>query len=908
MIPSGKILLPAVLAVALSGLFIQYPLAQDFEVDESPLTIFQESSETLDPEPGAPVEEALPSASSEEEPSEIQEPDEKKMVEIPQPEFKQFIDANDFRDPFFLLRGSRRDTAEVLKPGTTVDGIQFNSYSETGPFIESFYRESHFSMRDVFGKVVHQEWRGGCLRCHRGIEQISVNHKFSCVKCHRGKPHERTRKKAHKGLVSNPSDLEHAPRFCGKCHEKQIEKVARSRMATGRGMINITRYAWGAQPKDERPYSLRPTEGEQPLPGLEEGHAVDRFLRTKCLRCHLQGSSPHRAGDYRATGCAACHMVYANDGISLTYDRAIQSVQQKEMKKNGNRFLRKYAANSLKNQRGYPLLHKFTTAIPSVQCEHCHNVNGVGNEYEGLFGKSARPKASLQSADAEQPVLHGREHEFLLPDIHRERGMHCIDCHGSSDIKGPLEENSFSRVEIRCEDCHGTHDKYPEELLLIGSDPNTQKILKSLTLNPLLKKKVQPGDTVMVNSRGTPMPHVKREQKEWFLFSKVTGKKHPLPVLKDLKPPLAHTVEKHMVSIECHACHARWSANEWGMHVIREESPKLYRWKDWTFSDPTLQSLLWSDNIDPESASMLDWVTAKSTPTGIEGQWVPGVLWDVFTETGWNSMILGKNARGKYSILKPRYQYFLTDRKAMDGILDQRAELPLTLDEKPGLVMRPHTPHTIRKTVRPCESCHENALTAGLGDPARASVVDAEDFLLQLKTRNRVLPEFQLKQMATESGDPIQTTVPEEVRFLNFEEIAALNEKTDRYRALRFINLRNLRFPRLLIREEFPYDERHIRNEGKFGIPRERDLLYDLDKDLFTVAEPVTKDEPEESLQAEAQTEAPEPPLEPSETVEAGEPAGELTEEGNKIIEFFRNLFPGPSPADETGEEAPVTE
>ena len=116
-------------------------------------------------------------------------------------------------------------------------------------------------------------------------------------------------------------------------------------MATGRGMINITRYAWGAQPKDERPYSLRPAEGEQPLPGLEKGHAVDRFLRTKCLRCHLQGRSPHRPGDYRATGCAACHMIYANDGVSLTYDRAIQSVQQKEMKKNGNRFLRKYAAN-----------------------------------------------------------------------------------------------------------------------------------------------------------------------------------------------------------------------------------------------------------------------------------------------------------------------------------------------------------------------------------------------------------------------------------------------------------------------------------------------------------------------------------------------------------------------------------
>ena len=53
-------------------------------------------------------------------------------------------------------------------------------------------------------------------------------------------------------------------------------------MATVKGMINITRFGWGAQPADEMPYSLYPTEQEQPYPPSSDGHEVDGFLKTKC--------------------------------------------------------------------------------------------------------------------------------------------------------------------------------------------------------------------------------------------------------------------------------------------------------------------------------------------------------------------------------------------------------------------------------------------------------------------------------------------------------------------------------------------------------------------------------------------------------------------------------------------------
>ena len=69
-------------------------------------------------------------------------------------------------------------------------------------------------------------------------------------------------------------------------------------------------------------------------------------------------------GDYRQSGCAACHVVYANDrdpkhssvyarfghdGTSQTLDPTID-----------------------KSQSGHPLKHTFTRAIPTSQCMVCH--------------------------------------------------------------------------------------------------------------------------------------------------------------------------------------------------------------------------------------------------------------------------------------------------------------------------------------------------------------------------------------------------------------------------------------------------------------------------------------------------------------------------------------------------------
>ncbi len=90
--------------------------------------------------------------------------------------------------------------------------------------------------------------------------------------------------------------------------------------------------------------------------GLQKTRLLDPILS-------LPGTNDH-SGDYRASGCTACHVIYANDrdplhsgayaplghsGFSATSDPTIP-----------------------RNEPGHPIKHTFTRSIPSSQCMICH--------------------------------------------------------------------------------------------------------------------------------------------------------------------------------------------------------------------------------------------------------------------------------------------------------------------------------------------------------------------------------------------------------------------------------------------------------------------------------------------------------------------------------------------------------
>ena len=105
--------------------------------------------------------------------------------------------------------------------------------------------------------------------------------------------------------------------------------------------------------------------------GLQKTRLLDPTL-------NFLGTNDH-AGDYRSSGCTACHVLYANDR---------SEVNSGAYARYGNQGL-SYSVDPTipKDERAHPIEHKFITAPPSSQCITCHTHPGttVMNSYLGFM-------------------------------------------------------------------------------------------------------------------------------------------------------------------------------------------------------------------------------------------------------------------------------------------------------------------------------------------------------------------------------------------------------------------------------------------------------------------------------------------------------------------------------------------
>jgi len=105
--------------------------------------------------------------------------------------------------------------------------------------------------------------------------------------------------------------------------------------------------------------------------GLQRTRLLDPTL-------NFLGTNDH-AGDYRSSGCTACHVIYANDRSTVNSGPWAQY---------GNRGLAQNADPTIsKDEPGHPIYHRFTSSIPSSQCIVCHVHPGtnVMNSYLGYM-------------------------------------------------------------------------------------------------------------------------------------------------------------------------------------------------------------------------------------------------------------------------------------------------------------------------------------------------------------------------------------------------------------------------------------------------------------------------------------------------------------------------------------------
>jgi hypothetical protein len=122
----------------------------------------------------------------------------------------------------------------------------------------------------------------------------------------------------------------------------------------------------GLPDKEEEPG--KPDKGLSPR-GLGTNNRTDPvFLglqKTRLLDPTLGflGTNDH-AGDYRSSGCTACHVIYANDRDPV--HSALYAASGNEGQSQSS------DQNIPRGESGHPIKHQFTSAIPTSQCMVCH--------------------------------------------------------------------------------------------------------------------------------------------------------------------------------------------------------------------------------------------------------------------------------------------------------------------------------------------------------------------------------------------------------------------------------------------------------------------------------------------------------------------------------------------------------
>ena len=574
-----------------------------------------------------------------------------------------------------------------------------------------------------------------CMTCHFGIEDVSGSHPnsvFGCVTCHGGNAADLTVRGAHLGLRGgrNPAKLDLASASCGNnsaglgtCHSERehpllnrVENVPRSLMATNAGIISILRFQWGVENDSNPRFAIRSiSDGETSLKAVlpevdQHGNLSlsESHFRKFCAACHLWGSR-HREKMGRMEGCPACHAAYGPEGRYVGCDPTVK-----------------------RDEVGHPATHTLTNRIPDDRCRACHNRSArVGLNYHGQMESTQYGTPFVRGGLNDETLSDDRFVWKLVPDIHHEKTMACIDCHTGQDTMGDgkVHAHMEDQIEVRCEDCHGSYSTLPKSMTVSGNDPLVRTLVRS---SPFLK--LSDGDTILQTSKGRPLPHVRFTEKGLRLTGKLTGKEHPVSIITGKKN--GHSIEGHS-RLECDSCHSAWSPQCYGCHQVLD---------------------LGSKGFDHISGNMT------------EGRWSEGRSFFRFERN-----IYGINSRGKVGILVPGCQVWNT-------VVDSQGKVVLPYDSKimnlknglSSVAMGPTHPHTTRKEVPRCADCHLDPKALGLGDGILSW--DAQTKSLEVQPiydsqGSGLKIPFPIDAVVDSSGNVLQGTSHRLSRGFNQEEI-----------------------------------------------------------------------------------------------------------------------------------------
>lgn len=434
----------------------------------------------------------------------------------------------------------------------------------------------------------------GCKACHSSIT-LDEAHQFECTTCHGGSNDASSRELAHENMIMRPAHPDNMEKSCGRCHQDQVKNTTHSLHFTLKNEVNRVRMAFGAKEELAGLVDIPVTDPPQTILEL-----ADDLLRRRCLRCHPYFSGDRYPGVVRGTGCAGCH---------------------------------------LKFYEGKLVSHSFLKTPGDDQCLQCHYGNWVGSDFYGRYehdmNDEYRTPYTTQH-DYFRPF--GVEFHQLSPDIHLQKGLVCIDCHGGREL---MAENGS---KISCADCH-----------------DRERIEKKL---PQLSIKEMNG-----------------EEGVFVLNSAGDGKSHVIPFMK-------HPAHQEYAEVAgCQVCHAQWSFNDKGTHLLRSDIDEYDDFSRLSVQGSFEVEQVLTNNMDFDTVEMDHAMTDKLSGEAKKGLWYKG-----YTTRRWEEVTIGRDSSGRLQVMRPILDLYLSWIDEDEDVLfdSQRSNAGNN-----GLV--PYVPHTTGK-------------------------------------------------------------------------------------------------------------------------------------------------------------------------------------------------------------------
>ncbi len=380
-------------------------------------------------------------------------------------------------------------------------------------------------------------------------------------------------------------------------------------------------------------------EGGTRTNGIKQGTPLaDILIETvalTCGDCHLgSAGANNRYGDFRSSGCTSCHMEYTYSGRTNSTDPNVNRYEPANADAIAAPERPHIDAHQIRNVAKTLPGGAFLRGISDKACAGCHQGSnrtvlqfwGVrldqNQDLENNFQYPANPQTFINAAGdtrffdpaVNNATFNGRIAEQLIvyedydgdgrddtpEDIHYEKGMGCIDCHGSRDVHAgtegdPSSGSIWSREDqamaVECESCHGRVDEYAPTVPCTDytgaaadcvADRN-DNAMRNVTLRAdgsyWLTSRVygsehyvpQTYDTVVNNNTVNPKTgQLVYSPNASYAMGRADSVANTGIGPQQVNPDLYTSGFSHTDDMECVTCHASWTNSCVGCHLATE--------------------------------------------------------------------------------------------------------------------------------------------------------------------------------------------------------------------------------------------------------------------------------------------------------------------------------------------------